>query len=121
MKKFIQAILIVLALNFLVAAGGMGWLFKSGHLDRDKVLEVKKLIFPPPAPPEAPPVAVPTTQSSTARLDELLSHASGRSAIEQVEFIRQAFDTQVAQLDRRQRELTDLQRQVDLSKQQLTQ
>ena len=37
-----------------------------------------------------------------------------------MEFIQHSFDAQVAQLDRRQRELNDLQRQVDLAKAQLT-
>jgi multidrug efflux pump subunit AcrA (membrane-fusion protein) len=36
-----------------------------------------------------------------------------------VQFLQHAFDAQVAQLDRRQRELNDLQRQVDLARQQL--
>jgi hypothetical protein len=36
-----------------------------------------------------------------------------------VEFIQRSFDAQMALLDRRQRELADLQRQVDLSKQQM--
>src|SRR5262249_15121951 len=66
-----------------------------------------------PAPEEAP-----TTQPMM-RLEELLARATGRSAAEQVEFIQHAFDAQMAQLDRRQREVTDQQRQVDLAKEQL--
>ncbi len=62
--------------------------------------------------------ADPTTQP-TMRLDQLIAKASGRSAVAQVELIHQAFDAEVAQLDRRERELTDLQRQVDLAKEQL--
>src|SRR5439155_24195220 len=48
-----------------------------------------------------------------------LARASARTAAEQVEFIQHAFDSQMAQLDRRQRELNDQQRQVDLAKQQM--
>lgn len=118
MKKLFQVIVLLLAINFLAVAGGVGWLYRSGHLDRAKLLEVKKLLFPPPAveTPTTQPLD-PTTQPSL-RLDELLARASGRPAGEQVEFIRQTFDVQVAQLDRRERELADLQRQVELAKQQ---
>lgn len=118
MKKLFQVITLVLAINFLAVAGGVGWLHRSGHLDRARLLEVKKVLFPPPA------VEVPTTRPADAttqpslRLDELLAKASGRAAGEQVEFIQQTFDVQVAQLDRRERELADLQRQVELAKQQ---
>src|SRR5208282_4562480 len=47
---------------------------------------------------------------------DLLAKASGRPAQEQIDFIRQAFDGELAELDRRQRELLDLQRQIDLAR-----
>jgi hypothetical protein len=117
-KKLFQVIILTLAMNFLLLAGGVGWLYRSGHLDRERIADVKKLLFPPP--PEAAPTTQPdpTTQPAL-RLDDLLVRASGRSAGEQVEFIQQTFDAQAAQLDRRERELADLQRQVDLAKQQM--
>ena len=123
MKKFTRVIVLTLALNFLAAAGGIAYLFQSGKLDRTKILAIKDLIFAPP-PSEAPTTqpaaeeAAPTTQPITS-LDKLLAQASGRTAGEQVEFIQRSFDAQMALLDRRQRELADLQRQVDLSKQQM--
>lgn len=121
MKKLFNVIILTLAMNFLLAAGAAGWLFRSGHVDRQKWIEVKKILFPPPATDVA---AAPTTQPDattqpTRRLDELLARESGRSAAEQVEFIQQTFDVQAAQLDRRERELDDLQRQVDLAKRQM--
>jgi hypothetical protein len=121
MKKMLSVLVTLLAINFLAAAGGVGWLAKSGRLDRAKLADIKKILFPPPVakPLEATLETAATTQPTTARLDELLSQASGRTAQEQVDFIRQSFDVQVAQLDRRARELSDLQRQVDLAKQQL--
>lgn len=122
MKKIFNLVILTLALNFVALAGGVGWMIKSGKLDKAKALEVKKMLFEPPADAVKVDTAAkpdPTTQPSM-RLDELLAKASGRSAIAQVEVIHQAFDAQVAQLDRRERELIDLQRQVDLAKQQLT-
>ena len=120
MKRVWNLIVLTLALNFVALAGGVGWLVKSGRLDKAEALEVKKMFFEPPAPPKVDTAAKtdPTTQPSI-RLDALLAKASGRSAVAQVELIHQAFDAQVAQLDRRERELIDLQRQVDLAKQQL--
>ena len=120
MKKLGGVIVLTLAINFLAAAGGIGYLFQSGKLDRAKVSTIKELMFAPP------PVNSATTQPSTQpttkpvnSLEELLAKASGRTAGEQVEFIQRSFDAQMALLDRRQRELTDLQRQVDLAKQQM--
>lgn len=121
MKKLGGVIVLTLALNFLAAAGGVAYLFGTKKLDRAKVVAIKELVFAPP------PAAAPTTQpgdgSATTRpatsLEELLAKASGRTAGEQVEFIQRSFDAQMALLDRRQRELTDLQRQVDLAKQQM--
>jgi hypothetical protein len=119
-KKLGGVIVLTLAINFLAAAGGIGYLFQSGKLDRAKVSTIKELMFAPP------PVNSATTQPSTQpttkpvnSLEELLAKASGRTAGEQVEFIQRSFDAQMALLDRRQRELTDLQRQVDLAKQQM--
>lgn len=123
MKKLGSVIVLTLAINFLAAAGGIGYLFQTGKLDRAKIFAIKDLLFAPP-PAEAPTTqpaaddAAATTQPVNS-LDKLLAQASGRTAGEQVEFIQRSFDAQMALLDRRQRELADLQRQVDLSKQQM--
>ena len=120
MKKLGGVIVLTLAVNFLAAAGGIAYLFQSGKLDRAKVSTIKELVFAPPAVNSA--TTQPSTQPTTKpvnSLEELLAKASGRTAGEQVEFIQRSFDAQMALLDRRQRELTDLQRQVDLAKQQM--
>ena len=120
MKKLVYVLTITLALNFLALAGGIGWLYKQGQLNREKVMAIKEIIFPKMSEvPTTQPIEEPTTQP-IMRLEELLAKATGRSASEQVEFIQHAFDTQMAVLDRRQRELLDLQRQVDLSKLQMS-
>jgi BMFP domain-containing protein YqiC len=121
MKKLVTVVMLTLAMNFLALAGGVGWLYKQGRIDKEKIAAIKEILFPKPAVDVATtqPSEQPTTQP-IMRLEELLAHAAGRSASEQVEFIQHAFDGQMAILDRRQRELIDLQRQVDLSKQQMT-
>lgn len=126
MKKLLNVIVLVLALNFLAVAGAVGWLKSSGKLDREKVYAIKDILFPKDESPTTQPS---TTQPSgqeagaaqpMARLEELLAQQSGmKNAGEQVEFIQRTFDAQMAQLDRRQREVNDLSRQVELAKQQI--
>jgi flagellar motility protein MotE (MotC chaperone) len=122
MKKLAAVLILTLAVNFLAVAGGVGWLFSSKHLDRDKVSAIKVILFPPPAtePATQPTETADATTQPSLRLEELLAKESGHSATEQVEFIQHTFDAQMVQLDRRQRELGDLKQQTDLAQEQLT-
>ena len=56
-----------------------------------------------------------TADHSREQLDALLARHANLPAGQQAEFIRQAFDSQIAELDRRTRELQDLQSQIDLA------
>lgn len=118
MKKLLAVLVGTLAINFIVIAGAVGWLYKTGKLDRDKVMAIKEIVFPPPAPPEEekPEEDETATTQPVLKLEELLAKHSGRTAGEQVEFIQRAFDAQMAQLDRRHRELAALQDQIDTAK-----
>jgi len=118
MKKLLTVIMLTLAMNFLAAAGGVAWLFQSGHLDKAKMKQIRELVFAAPPPPTKPPGNEPTSRPT---LDEMMAQESGRSATEKVEFIQHTFDTRMLELDRRQTELADLQRQVDLANQKLSQ
>jgi hypothetical protein len=122
MKKLATVLVLTLAINFLAVAGGVGWLWNSKHLDRTKVDAIKQILFPPPAtqPATQPATVADATTQPTLRLEELLAKESGHTATEQVEYIQRTFDTQMAQLDRREREIDDLKRQTDLAQQQLT-
>jgi len=117
MRRFWDLLILTLALNFLLAGGVIGWLYQSGHLDRARVAQVKELLFPPPTPPV--PATQPSANDPTTRpgpsLDELLAQHANLPAGQQVDFIRQTFDAQMAQMDRRSRELLDLKTQVDLA------
>ncbi len=120
MKKIFTVIMLTLAMNFLALAGGVGWLVRSGHVDKAKFKQIREIVFPPPAPAEQKEsLADEAATRPTVRLDELLAKMSGRPAGEQVELIQQTFDAQMLILDRRQRELMDLEKQVDLAKQKL--
>ena len=116
MKKLFSIIIAVLALNFLVVAGFVGWLSMGGKINRHKLADIRKIIWPVPAP------VAPTTRPSTAatrpsegldRLDALLARHSGYTAGDQIQFLQQKYDAQQAELDRRQREIEDLKDQVD--------
>jgi flagellar motility protein MotE (MotC chaperone) len=116
-KKIFSVLMLTLAINFLAAAGGVGYLFQSGKLDKSKLSRIKDVMFgPPPAPPAAP--AAPKA-ASRGDLASLMMNQSGRTALEQVEFLRRSFDAQMLELDQRQQQISDLQRQVDLANQKL--
>jgi len=123
-KKLWNLLVLTLALNFVALAAGVAWLYQAGRLDHARVVAVKEILFPPPAtaaPTTQPADDTPTAPSSSKRLEELLSKMSGkRTAAEQVEFIQQTFDTTMAQLDRRQRVIEDLEGQIARANQKLS-
>jgi flagellar motility protein MotE (MotC chaperone) len=123
MRKLLNVITITLALNFLAVLGALGWLVASGKLTRESVAAMRQALDTnTPAETSAAPTTQPTTQpaaDSMAQLEELLRQHAGRPMTEQVQFLQQRFDAQATALDRRARELNDLQRQVDLAQQKL--
>jgi hypothetical protein len=118
MKRLFTVLMLMLALNFIAVAGGVGWLVQGGRLDKAKVKQIREIIFPTSQPSTKPTSASAATQPSM-RLDELLARQTGRTATEQVNYIQNAFDMQMREMDNRQNELQDLQRQVDLASQKL--
>jgi flagellar motility protein MotE (MotC chaperone) len=119
MKKLFFVLILTLALNFLALGGAVGYLFQSGKLDKAKITKIREVVFPPPGSTSTtqPSAATPAT-SQPLNLANLLDKHSG-SVIEQVDFIRRTVDAQMLELDRRQREMADLKRQVDLANQKL--
>jgi flagellar motility protein MotE (MotC chaperone) len=121
-KTLVSVVMATLAINFLALAGGAGWLWQSGHLNRDRVKAIREVMFPPATEPTTQPAlaAAPAAPTASSRLEELLAkHIGVRSAGEQVEFLQQTFDAQMGQLDQRQRQLEDLQRLVTVAQGQL--
>ncbi|HEX2972502.1 MAG TPA: hypothetical protein VHP11_09215 [Tepidisphaeraceae bacterium] len=120
MKKLWNVLILMLALNFLAAAGGVGWLYQRGAIDREKWKAIKAIMFPPAAaaPAATQPSELPTTRPML-KLEELLAKYAGHPPAEQLDYIRRAFDSQMAQLDRAYRGLVDLRQQVELAQQKL--
>jgi hypothetical protein len=120
LKKLFLVLVLTLALNFIALAGGVGYLFQTGQLNKAKISQIKDVLFaPPPAPPAPPAATTNKTPDSRTVLANLMSGQTGRPALDQVEFLRRTFDAQMLQLDQRQRQVADLQRQVDLANQKL--
>ena len=126
MKKLFNAIILVLALNFLALAGGAGWLVKDylldkeGKIDREKIAALKNVLMPPAPEITAAtqPSGDPTTQPFV-KLDTLLAEKAGLPVGQQVEYLQQMYDVKMAELDRRQRELLVLKDQVERAQREL--
>jgi hypothetical protein len=124
MKKLLNVLILTLALNFLVVAGVVGWLYKSHRIDREKMQAIKEIVFPATQPSSAATQPAETEEVATTqpmmKLEELLAKQAGRSTSDQVEFIQHTFDAQMAMLDRRNRELNGLLDQVNQAKAKLS-
>ena len=107
MKKLWNVLVLTLAFNFLLVAGGAGYLYRTGRLDREKVFAIRELLFPPPAAPATQPTTRPTTQP-VLKMEELLAAHASLPAAEQVALLQRTFDSRMAQLDRREREIRSL-------------
>jgi hypothetical protein len=107
MKKLLNVLMITLALNFIALVAGVGYLFKTGALSREKVASIKTILHPATtqaADDDKKDQPQASTQP-TMKLDALLARVSGRPAGEQVDFIQRTFDAQMVQLDRRLQEV----------------
>jgi flagellar motility protein MotE (MotC chaperone) len=107
-KKFFNVLVLALATNFLLVAGGIGYLWKTQRLDRDKAHAIREILFPPDETgATTQPATQPTTQPAL-NLDAVLAAAAGMPATEQVQLLQRTFDSRMAQLDRRTEELKAL-------------
>jgi hypothetical protein len=116
MKKIFFVLILTLALNFLFAVAGIGWLIQTDHLNKQKISAIKEILFPRPAAtqPATQPVNVATTQPAR-RLEEMLAKYSGRPPVEQLEYIRKSFDAQMQELNSAAAELAKREEQVNLA------
>lgn len=124
MKKILTLVILLLAIHFLAVAGSVAYLVGTGKLDKEKARQVAEILFPAPATQPAASTQPAENEAEKPirpllKLEELLAKQAGRPANEQVEFIRNTFDEQNAQLDRRYRELEDFQRQIESARDRL--
>lgn len=118
MKKLFDVLMLVLAINFIVVAVGVVYLFHDGKLDKDKVKQIRELVFTTTQPTTQQTASA--TTKPAGGLDQLLAQETGHTAAEQVEYMQRSFDAQQETLDRRQQELLNLKTQVDLAQAKLS-
>jgi flagellar motility protein MotE (MotC chaperone) len=122
MKKLLSVIAWTLALNFLAAIAGVAWLYSAHKLDREKIHQIKDLVFAPATQPtttEPTPAPRDATTQPTLRLEEMMAKVSGRSASEQVEFMQTTFNAHMALLDRRFQDLQNQRKTIEQAKAQV--
>jgi hypothetical protein len=118
MKKLWNVFVLTLAVNFVAVVCAVAYLYSDGRLDPARVQAIKAILYPPPTTQPAasqPAESHGRSGEPVLRLGELLEQKSGLSTSDQLSFLQQTFDARMAELDRRQRELADLQRQVDMA------
>lgn len=111
MKKLWNILVLALAVNFVALLAGVGYLYQSKRLDRERVRAIREMLFPPPPPADAAttqPSGKGATTQPVLKLEELLAAHTGRPAAEQAQFLQRTFDSRMAELDRRQRDVEAL-------------
>ena len=122
MKKLLSVFAWTLALNFCAVIAGVAWLYSAHKLDRDKIHQIKDLVFAPTTQPAATQPTIDERQATTQptlRLEEMMAKVSGRSASEQVEFMQTTFNAHMALLDRRFQDLQNQRKTLDQVKSQI--
>lgn len=126
MKRILNVVVLTLAMNFALAAGGVGWLASTGHLTKQRVADARKALFPPPATQPTTPATRPAAAEAAddadpvTRLGAVLARAAGRPPGERLEAVQLAQEVDLAELDRRRREVADVRRQAELAESQAT-
>lgn len=110
MKKLFNALAWMFALNFLGVVGMVGWLYSGGRLDREHVTALKQVLFPSTAPATQPTTApaVAAVPLGSKKLEQLLASKTHLQTSEQMTYLQGAFDSQKAELDRKERDAKDL-------------
>jgi flagellar motility protein MotE (MotC chaperone) len=115
MKKLWNILVLALAVNFVALLAGVGYLYQSKRLDRERVRAIRELLFPPQADAAGGPAttqpsggAARATTQPVLKLEELLAAHTGRPAAEQAQVLQRTFDSRMAQLDARQGEIEHL-------------
>src|ERR1700733_2034184 len=121
MTKIFRLVAYILALHFLALGGALEYLWRSGHLDHDRLVQIKQIMFSTTQPTTEPVATTqPVAESSAASgLDAVLAKAVAGTPAEQVESLQRSFDARMAQVDLRQRQLADQQHEVDVGQQRL--
>ena len=47
-KRLFNVLVLTLAMNFVAIAAGVGWLYRSKHLDHERAIAIRDILFPKP-------------------------------------------------------------------------
>ena len=111
MKKLWNILVLALAVNFVALLAGVGYLYRTKRLDRERVGAIRGLLFPESAAAPASPATTRPAASTTQpvlKLEEMLAAHAGRPAAEQAQFLQRTFDSRMAALDRRKQDVEAL-------------
>jgi hypothetical protein len=119
LKKLWDILILTLAMNFAAVLVFVLWLYQDGRLGGERIVQIRHVLWPEHAPSEPVPDNVIAEAPPTSELDNLLVRHAGAPAAEQVRLIQQSFEAQTILLDRRHRDLQNLQHQVEQAQQRL--
>ena len=113
MKKLWNILVLALAVNFIAVLAGVGYLYRTKRLDGERLHAIRELLWPPAdaaggATTQPADAAAASTTQPVLKLEQLLADQSGRTAAEQSQFLQRTFDSRMAQLDHRQRQVEAL-------------
>lgn len=123
LRKLLNLTVVVLAINFIGMAVAAMLLAQRADLSREKLSQVKQILFPSEETPavDEPKPAEPAEPTPMEQLIALLDVQAGKSTEQRVRDVRETFDERAVVLGRARRELVDRQRQIDAATQKLLQ
>ncbi len=109
LKKLLLALVVTASINFVGLVVATAMLATKVDLSREKLTEVKDVLFPPPAEPEPLEIVDDTPPKPTAMesLYALLDAQSGKPADERVDSVSREMDARLASVMREKRTLED--------------
>ncbi|MEM1011349.1 MAG: hypothetical protein AAGI46_03905 [Planctomycetota bacterium] len=114
LNRLVLALVVTLAINFIGLAIAAGLIAQKSGLDKDKIADVKEVLFPPPPEPvEDEAEEEPAEPTPMEALLAMLDSQSGKPADARVVNYEHELDARSALLDRQQRQLADRLRQLD--------
>ncbi|MEM6313303.1 MAG: hypothetical protein AAF743_04415 [Planctomycetota bacterium] len=120
-KRFLTAVVFIMALNFVAAVGAAAYFWTSADMDGDKFTAIQEIMYPAEEPTtgELETVEDDLPPTSLEQLESLLAVDTTLSAVDRVDAIEEAFTARVEALDRRRRELRDLKAQLRIAQENL--
>ena len=119
-KKLLAVLTITLALNFVALAAAAAMIAQKAQLDRDKIAQIKDVMFPAEEADEEPTDATPPEPTPMEQLLAILDAEAGRGTEDRIDTVSRTVDERLVLSSRTKRELQDRLRQLDVASRRLT-